>query len=165
MLTASRVQSACVSPSSWCRGPHPRKLRTQPPHAGPSDTGVPRSRVSRARLRRPSRRRCVMSAAFEDALRVLAREIACEVVSEWRAGESNMIDQSASPPGQAAPYRRGSIACVFGRASRACRRVRNRARVFCSCSCSCRTPRGFAIPAFGASSLATSVLRASDSSE
>lgn len=51
-----------------------------------------------------------MSAALEEALRVLAREIAREVVSELRAGELDMIDQSASPLG-----RRRHIAAVRAR--------------------------------------------------
>lgn len=51
-----------------------------------------------------------MSAAIEEALRVLAREIAREVVSELRAGELDMVDQAASPLG-----RRRHIAAVRAR--------------------------------------------------
>jgi hypothetical protein len=53
-----------------------------------------------------------MSAVLEEAIRVLAREIAREVVSELRAGELDMIDQSASPLG-----RRRHIAAVRARVS------------------------------------------------
>lgn len=51
-----------------------------------------------------------MSAALEEAIRVLAREIAREVVSELRAGELDMVDQAASPLG-----RRRHIAAVRSR--------------------------------------------------
>lgn len=53
-----------------------------------------------------------MSTALEEALRVLAREIAREVVRELRAGELDMIDQSASPLG-----RRRHLAAVRARVS------------------------------------------------
>lgn len=53
-----------------------------------------------------------MSATIEEALAILAREIARAVVAELRAGEVAMIDQSASPLG-----RRRHIAAVRARVS------------------------------------------------